>query len=73
MVVVERHLHRVQLAVGEAFDRGDLCALKRHRKRRTAFHRLAIYMHHTGATLAGVTAHMGSRQAQVFTQENREQ
>ena len=39
------------------------------RQHRARLHRLPVHMHHAGAALAGVAAHMGARQMQLLPQQ----
>ena len=56
-------------ALRDAFDRGDVRTVQRRGQNRAGFHRAAVHMHHAGAALAGVAAHMGARQAKMLAQK----
>ena len=70
VIVAEGGLHRVQLvALGDAFDRGDVGAVGLAREHGAGLHRLAVDMDDAGAALAGVAADMGPGEAEVLAQE----
>jgi hypothetical protein len=70
----KRSLQRMQIAVlGQAFDRGDLAAVRLHGEHGARFHRLSIHQHGARAALARVTAEGGSRQAERLAQKVRQQ
>ena len=74
VIVAERRLHRMQLvALGDAFDGGDVGACGLRRQHRAGFHRAAVDMDHAGAALAGVAADMGAGQIEIFAQEMHQQ
>ena len=74
MVVLERLLHRMQLAaLREALDGRDVGAVAGDRERRAGLDRLAVDMDDAGAALRGVAADMRAGQAQVFAQELNQQ
>ena len=67
MVLTERRLHRMQLAIaGEAFDGGDVGTLGLHREHSAGLHRNTADMHDTSAALAGVTTDMRPGKADMF-------
>src|SRR5215510_6699496 len=71
VVLAERLLHRMQgtVRLGETLDGGDVGALDLPGEDGTRLHRLAVHMHHAGAALRGVAAHMGAGEPQVLAQE----
>ena len=70
VVLAERRLHRVQLAVlGEALDRDHLGAVGLHREHGAGLDRAAVDVDHAGAALAGVAADMGAGEAEMLAQE----
>ena len=67
VMLAERRLHRVQLAViGQAFDGRDLRLRNLQREDGAALHRHAIHVHHARAALAGVAADVGPGQIEVL-------
>src|SRR5918996_3555417 len=67
VMLAERRLHRVQLAVlRQALDGGDLRALGLYREHGAALHRFAIDVDHAGAALAGVAADVGAGQIELL-------
>src|SRR6202020_282964 len=74
MIVLERLLHRVQLAVrGEAFDRSDLRAIAARREHRARLDCAAVDVDDAGPALRGVASDMRAGQAQILPQELHEQ
>src|SRR5882757_9766593 len=70
MIVAERGLHRMQfVALGDAFDGGDIGAVGLSHQHGAGFHCAAIDMHDAGAALAGIATDMGAGQAQMIAQE----
>src|SRR5690606_6126589 len=70
VVLAERGLHRVQLAVlGQTLDRGHLGALRPRRQHGADLDRLAVDVDRAGAALAGVAADVGAGQIEVLAQE----
>ena len=70
VIVAERRLHRMQLvALGEAFDGGDVGAVGLTDQHGAGLDRPAVDMHDAGAALAGVAADMGAGQAQMLAQQ----
>ena len=70
VIVAEGRLHRVQfVALGDAFDGGDVGAVGLARQHGAGFDRLAVDMDDAGAALAGVAADMGAGQVEIFAQE----
>jgi len=66
----EAFLHRMQLAVpSQAFDGGHFGAVRLDGENRTRFHRAAILKDSTGATNAGLAAHMCAGQFAEIAQE----
>ena len=70
MAVFKRGLHGVHRAVwlGQAFDRGDLSALRLCQQHITRFDRIAVHEDRAGTALRGVTAHVGASQVEVLAQ-----
>src|SRR5271163_241716 len=74
VIVLERLLHRVQLAAGgEALDRRHLGVLAARGQNGAGLDRPAVEMDDAGAALRRVAADMGAGQAQVLAQELDEQ
>src|SRR5690349_466280 len=70
----EAFLHRMQLpALLQAFDRGDLAAVRLHGEHGARLHRLAVEVHGAGAAVAGVAADVGSGHAEILADEVHEQ
>jgi hypothetical protein len=60
----------VQLvAVGNAFNGGDVAACGLSRQHGAGFYRSPVDMDDAGAALAGITAYMGAGQIEVFAQD----
>ena len=67
VMLAERRLHRVQLAVfGQAFDGRDLRLRGLQREHGAALHRHAVDVHDARAALAGVAADVGAGQIEVL-------
>jgi len=74
MMFLKGGLNGMEFAVDcEAFDCYDGSTVCLNGKHGAGFDRPAIQMHHTGAALAGITAHMGPGEAQMFAQKMHEQ
>src|SRR6185312_15513079 len=74
VLLVERPLHRVQLAVlRKPLDGGDLGTVGLHREHRARLDRLAVDVHRAGAARRGVATDVGAGQAKLLTQELRKQ
>src|SRR5690242_8388694 len=70
----EALLHRMELAaLLQAFDRGDLAAVRLHGEHGARLHRLAVQVHRAGAAVAGVAADVGPGHAEVLADEVHEQ
>ena len=71
VMILKRLLNRMQRAIrlGHALDGLDFGPLSLGGEHGAGLHRLAIHMHHTGPTLAGVTAHMRACQAKGLSQK----
>jgi hypothetical protein len=70
MTLAEGRLHRVQFAiVTQAFDRGDLGALRLNGQDRAGFDGASIQMHGTSAALSGIATHMGSSEMQLIADQ----
>src|SRR5688572_16260675 len=70
MMLPERRLHRMQFrAVGKSFDCKDIRAGSLCGKHCAGLHRLAVDMHHTGAALRRVAAHMRSGKSQILPEK----
>src|SRR5712691_1380863 len=64
----------MQLAVrSETFDGGHACAVSLHRQHRARFDGLAVDENRTRAALTGVTADIGSGEAECVAQEMDEE
>ena len=70
VIVAECRLHRVQLvALGDAFDGGDVGAVGLSDQHGAGFHRPAIDMDDAGAALAGVASDMRAGESEMVAQE----
>jgi hypothetical protein len=70
MTLTEGRLHRMQFAiVAQAFDRGDLGALRLNGQDRAGFDGASIQMHGTSAALSGIATHMGSSEMQLIADQ----
>ena len=73
-MIVERLLHRVQLAVrGEALDRGDLGAVGLDAEHGAGLHRLAVEQHRAGAARRRVATDVRAREREPLAQDVDEQ
>src|SRR6516162_5924055 len=70
MVLAKCLLHRVQWSVRfrEPLDGENIGAIELPGEHGARLHRLAVHVHHAGATLGGVAAHMGAGEPQMFAQ-----
>ena len=74
MLLVERLLHRMELAVrGEALDRRHLAAVRLHREHGARLHRLAVEQDGARAARRGVAADVRALQPELLAQEVHEQ
>ena len=74
MTVTKRFLHRMQLCpAAKTFNGRDCAARGLHCQHRATFDGAPVHMHHTGATLTGVAAHMRARESQIATQKFHQQ
>src|SRR4051812_11152394 len=70
VLLVERPLHRMQLAVPrEPLDRGDVGAFGLHREHGARLDGLAVDVHGARTARRGVTAHVRAGQAESLAQE----
>ena len=70
VVVVERLLHRMQLAVpSKAFDRRDLDAVRLDAEHRAGLHRLAVHEHGAGSTRGRVTPDVRPREPKPLAED----
>src|SRR5437870_4039285 len=70
VLLVERLLHRVELAVrGETLDRRDLRAVRLDSEHGARLDRLAVEQHRAGAARRGVAAHIRARQPQAVAED----
>ncbi len=66
----EGGLHRMKVvAMGEALDGDDLCAVETHREGETGIDPLPVHEHGAGAALPAVAALLGSGQVEALAQE----
>src|ERR1700761_3352922 len=74
VIVAERRLHRMQLvALGDAFDGGDVRVRGLSGQHRAGFHRAAVDMDDASTALAGVATDVSAGQVQIVAQEMHEQ
>ena len=74
VVLAEGLLHGMQLAVlGQALDGRDLGAVAGGGQHGAGLHGAAVHVHHAGAALAGVAAHMRAGEALVLAEELHQQ
>ncbi len=67
VALAERLLHRVEhIAVGEAFDGGDLLPIGLDGEHGARLHRFAVHVQRAGAARGRVTADIRAGQAEVF-------
>jgi hypothetical protein len=74
MVFTKRFLHGMQLAIfRDAFNRHDICTIGLCGKHRTTLDRTAIDMNDASATLAGITANVGTGSAKTLANHLNQQ
>ena len=74
VAIPESLLHRMQVAVaGQAFDRGDVGAVRLDREHGARLHRLAVDQDGARAADAGLAADVRAGEAAAVTQEMNEQ